>query len=118
MGADVEIGHGFRATARGINRKAAGKTERIQHAPATRQRFHLAAILALVEKETRFLPAQNVRFKAQAVLQENNWSAEHRLGPLRKEDFPIAPNRSSVFRSRLDVPAQTENDSFARHIFF
>src|ERR1019366_4606221 len=99
-----------------VNRETAGKTECIQHAAAACQRFHLAAVLALVEEKAGLLPAQNVGLEAQAAFLKNNWSAELRFGSLRENDFPIAL-LELFFRDRLDVAAQTENDAFARHIF-
>src|ERR1035438_5124225 len=91
-------------------------------APA--QRFHLTAILALVEEEAGLLPAQTVGLEAQAAFEKCNRSAgpcraeasERRLvrhGAFGKNNFAIAPCQ----RPALHVAAQTENDAFARDIF-
>ena len=116
--ADVEVGHGNCAATRGIDREAAGKTERVQHPPAARQRFHLAAVLALVEKETGFLSPHHIRLKTDAVLGKNNRSAGHRLGQLRKNNFPITSGRRPAFRECLNVPAQAEHDAFSWNLCF
>ena len=78
--ADVEIGHGGCATARGIHREAAGKTERIQHAPTPRQGFDQPPVLALIKKKPGLLPAHHIGLEANPVFLKNNWSAKRRLG--------------------------------------
>jgi hypothetical protein len=85
--ADVEVRHRRCPAPRGVNRETAGKTERIQHAPAPRQRFHLAAIFALVEEETGLLPAQNVGLEAQAAFQKKSPA---RFGLLQAEEHLIS----------------------------
>ncbi len=72
MRADVEIGHGCCPAARGIDREAAGKAERIQHAPSARQHFHRAPVFPLVEEESGLLPAHNIGLKTHAVLGKNH----------------------------------------------
>src|SRR5579859_3745461 len=85
--ADIQIGHGGRPTARSVDGKATGKTESVQHAPSFGQNFHFVPVLALVQKETRLLPAQNVCLKSHAVLRKNHRT----IRSVAEQDLSIAP---------------------------
>ena len=57
----------FRPAAQGIDAEAARIAEHVEHAAAFGIMFEEAAVVALVDEEARFLPAQPVDVEAQAV---------------------------------------------------
>ena len=77
--ADVYVRHRLRPAARRVKREPAGKTERVQHRPPLRQRFHDPPVLALIQKETGLLSAHNIRRPPQPAFEKHNRSAELQL---------------------------------------
>ena len=104
MRADVQISHRLRATARRIQREAAGKTERVQHRLPVRQSFDDAAVLALIEKESRLLPAPDIGLEADVVFKKDNRSFRRCIVILRKQQFG--------FIGQTQIPARAQKNRF------
>jgi hypothetical protein len=81
---EVEVGDRACAAAGGVERKAAGEAEGIEHVAAGGQRFDAGAVLALVEKEPGFLAMADVGFELQAVFAEDDGFAWRVVGGKEK----------------------------------
>ena len=105
MRADIQVGDGNGTAARGIQGKAPGKTEGIQHPATVGQRFDEATVVTLIEKEPRLLSADDIDFKTKSRFQESD----------RIEQGLSANNLTLDERLRfvLNISAQPENDALA-----
>src|SRR5690606_37034454 len=74
VGADVEIENRNCSPPSRVEGKAPRKAKGVQHLLAPGMVLHEAPIFALIEKETRLLPLQDVGLEAQAVFEKNDRS--------------------------------------------
>src|SRR5581483_1562286 len=107
VSADVEVGDGFGAAAGCVQREAAREAESIQDRAPGSKCLDAAPILALIEKETRFLAAQDVGFESQAGLKED-YRGIQRAAP---QDLPIG-SAELIGGQLLYITAQAENETF------
>src|ERR1035441_4823180 len=70
--ADIQVGDGNGTAARGIQGKAPGKAEGIQHPATVGQGLDEAAVVTLVEKKTCLLSADHIDFETKSRLQEGD----------------------------------------------
>ena len=108
MRADVQIGRRFCAAARRIKRKAAGKTEGVQHVATSEQVFSTSKRFSRwSRKNPVFCPRKTSA--SNRIPFSKNTTGSARAGPNR-----ISPSRlpASDERNLLDVPAQAQDEPF------
>lgn len=70
--ADIEVGDGLGAAARGVEGKAAGKTEGVEHIQSLRELANLTTVLALVQKKPGFLALQDFGFELDSIFEKHH----------------------------------------------
>src|SRR6266542_6500665 len=112
VSADVEVGDGLRTAARGVKGETTAETERVQYAAAGGERFHLAPVLALVEKEPGLLSAADVRLKAQPGFKKSGVG----FHPVSQQDLSVRL-RKPMLCGFFYISAQPQHDSFGLQFF-
>src|SRR2546423_7069136 len=113
MRADIEIGHRFCATAGGVQRKSAAKTECVENRPAAGQTLDLAPILPLIEKEPGFLAANDIRFKTKSGFEKNDREVHRR--PM--DDLAIGGVKI-LCNDALYITAEAQDDALGMQLLF